>query len=540
MSALLILHLASAASLAALFVVALRSRRDPAAFWFSAVCVALLIWTVAYALELWAPGLTEKLVWANVQFIGATALPLAWLLAVRAAVDRPPLPRWLLVVLTLVAVVIVACVFANPHGLFRGHPSLDTSGPIAFVAADYGILYHVLWEPFAYGLVAAALLTLVHALCRGPRELRGRAFILVVGTVVPLVSGGLFVLGLLPWPNFNPAMSSISVVAILALCAIVYGYLFDVTPLARSKVIEQLADGVVICDARGRVNDCNPAARALLPELRNAVGRPLDEALAGRAELLGVLAAERSADWTPGEAPRESSRDAAVPGVAGVHVWEPGGEAGSCCRHVAVSSTPVLSRRGRRLGEAIMLRDVTGDVEALHELRQRATTDELTGLLTRGRLFELGRGELERARRQGRSLGVLILDIDRFKEANDRFGHLAGDELLRGVASVCREELRSFDLLARLGGDELAAVLPDLNPEEALMAAERLRREVAGMTVGYRGKRLTATVSVGVACGGCSGESLLELLEAADAALYEAKAQGRDRVSLASCAALIC
>ena len=138
---LVVLHAASGIALVALLILVLINRRESVAPWLGSVFAVLLLWTIAYALELAAAGLSDKLLWANVQFIAATILPVLWLLTMRIAVGAPLLPRRLVVGIWLTAFVIIACVYVNPGRLFRGHPSLDTTGPIPFVAADYGALY---------------------------------------------------------------------------------------------------------------------------------------------------------------------------------------------------------------------------------------------------------------------------------------------------------------------------------------------------------------------------------------------------------------
>lgn len=539
---LLILHLASAAALLALLVLALRNHLEPAAPWLAGVCAFLLLWVGAYTCELTVSSLADKLVWANAQFIAATALPLLWLVAVRLAVGKAAPAGWSLALLALGALSAVVCIYADPGHLFRGHPALDARGGLVFVDADHGVLYYAVWLPFAGGLLAAALWVLGSTLVRGPQELRARAGLLLAGTLLPVTGSIVFVAGVLPWPNWNPTMAIVSVAAVIVAGALMYGRFFSIAPLARSTVVEHLADGVIVCDMHERVGDCNPAAVHLLPELRRARGKRLSDVLAGRAELLQALAEARGSvgDDTaaePAVAGGEASLEDLEHGVGSVQIWAGDGAGPVQRHHLSVRATPVYARSGRRRGEAIVLRDVTGTVEALRRLRQMATTDSLTGLLVRRRLIELGRDEVDRARRQGRSLAILLIDVDGFKEINDTYGHPAGDELLRAVAAVGRTELRSFDLLGRYGGDEFAAVLPDVGPEEALAVAERLRQAVSALAVRHRDVYLRTTVSVGVVCGGTEGESLTELIAAVDGALYAAKTGGRDRVGLAEVAA---
>jgi len=165
------------------------------------------------------------------------------------------------------------------------------------------------------------------------------------------------------------------------------------------------------------------------------------------------------------------------------------------------------------------------------EMRRLSQTDDLTGVANRRHFLAQGERELRRARRYGRPIAALMVDIDRFKAINDTHGHAAGDAVLRGMGRVLRATLREIDIIGRLGGEEFAAVLPETGRVGALDAAERVRAAVEGMAVPFERKELRCTVSVGVAlAAGADGEMLDQLLQWADSALYAAKAGGRNKV----------
>jgi diguanylate cyclase (GGDEF)-like protein len=180
----------------------------------------------------------------------------------------------------------------------------------------------------------------------------------------------------------------------------------------------------------------------------------------------------------------------------------------------------------------------------LHELVERqAIEDGLTRLANRRRFEERIADEIERARRfPEQSLALVMLDIDDFKAVNDRLGHIAGDEVLRAVAATMREDRRETDLAARYGGEELALILPGADLEGAARAAERIRRAVEQLDLpleGEDGRPLRVTVSGGVAVFGHGAEDRVQLVAAADDALYEAKRAGKNRVVCARARAAI-
>ena len=164
------------------------------------------------------------------------------------------------------------------------------------------------------------------------------------------------------------------------------------------------------------------------------------------------------------------------------------------------------------------------------QLKEMARTDELTGVNTRRRFFELAAREMRRARRERTPLAVCMLDLDGFKEVNDTHGHSVGDRVLRGVARRCREALRESDIIGRFGGEEFTVILPGTDLAGASALADRLREHVAAMEIPAVPAAIRPTVTVGVAVVDQDDTSVDAALQRADWALYRGKADGRNRV----------
>jgi diguanylate cyclase (GGDEF)-like protein len=176
--------------------------------------------------------------------------------------------------------------------------------------------------------------------------------------------------------------------------------------------------------------------------------------------------------------------------------------------------------------------DVTDDVKHTRELEDLATTDVLTGLYNRRHFLTVANKEWERFQRYERPLSVLIIDIDHFKSVNDRFGHDVGDAVLAEVAAVCRKARRANDVVARIGGEELAILLPETGAASATALAEKLCAEIAAQLVTAGETTIAVTVSIGVADAKPALANFGELMKRADAALYAAKHNGRNQVSI--------
>ncbi|MCP2365627.1 diguanylate cyclase (GGDEF)-like protein [Nonomuraea thailandensis] len=166
------------------------------------------------------------------------------------------------------------------------------------------------------------------------------------------------------------------------------------------------------------------------------------------------------------------------------------------------------------------------------QLQAAARTDAKTGLLNAAAWQREADTEIVRARRTGDTLALLIIDIDHFKRVNDAYGHLVGDQVLVGVASMLRSQLRDYDVVGRFGGEEFVVLLPGADIDEACQVAERLRVRIGHMAIPVDDTLVRVTISAGVALMSVHGDDLIDLLTAADLALYRAKELGRDRVCI--------
>jgi diguanylate cyclase (GGDEF)-like protein/PAS domain S-box-containing protein len=269
-----------------------------------------------------------------------------------------------------------------------------------------------------------------------------------------------------------------------------------------AQIVAGLQEGVLVVDRDGRVTRTNQAAARMcgvalgeltgsrLNELPVDSG-PIERALGGeavRGELLELLRRDGTVVWVEADAHALTEPD--------------GSPYGALCTYV----------------------DVTERVRRERRIRREADSDPLTGLANRRALERALDAALERAQDAGRSVGVLMVDLDGFKALNDGFGHLAGDAALREVARRLCGCVRERDVVARIGGDEFVLVLPDLHPEHdaARECAARVRAALAPpLAIDGAAPRLGA--AIGVACFPRDGADGAQLLAHADRAMYRAK-----------------
>jgi diguanylate cyclase (GGDEF)-like protein len=181
--------------------------------------------------------------------------------------------------------------------------------------------------------------------------------------------------------------------------------------------------------------------------------------------------------------------------------------------------------------QIIVLEDLARLIVDEFELRVQASTDVLTGVMSRRAFNEQGDREIARTKRYGSPLSCVLIDADYFKSVNDTYGHGAADLALKHLASICSRELRTADSLGRIGGEEFAIMLPDTDLATAMEFSERLRKIIAASPLALNGTKIRITASIGVAQYAEAMRNFDGLLSNADFAMYDAKNSGRNRVA---------
>jgi diguanylate cyclase (GGDEF)-like protein len=291
-----------------------------------------------------------------------------------------------------------------------------------------------------------------------------------------------------------------------------------IQPEVLGAALEQAQEGIVILDATFRVQFMNRAVRRLWrvsdeqadsnPQFEELVsdskrparyGVPADQLEAFIANRISLV---RKGDRTPQDIRTSDGR------------------------YIRSQCTKLPD--GGRLLTYFDITDLVNNAETLHRL---ATVDPLTAVHNRRHFLQLAETEWNRFSRYQRPLSALMLDVDWFKLINDRFGHATGDAALQTVARACAIDQRSTDIVGRIGGDELAILLPETDEVQAIAVAERIANKIKSEAVVTERGSLKITVSVGVAEASLSMSGAAALLDSADQALYMAKLAGRNCVA---------
>ncbi|HSL41790.1 MAG TPA: histidine kinase N-terminal 7TM domain-containing protein [Anaerolineales bacterium] len=503
-------------------------RSAPGSFALSLLLLAMSVWSGCYATRWMSISVEAKIFWFGIMFIGIAAIPTLFLVFAMAFTRNE---SWLtprnLILLSIQPIISLFMQWTNSshHLLYR---SLSITQAHGFVAVE---LTRGPWYFFnaiySYIVIAGGIFLMGQGALRSGPLYRYQYRLILIAALLPWAGNVFNELNFKASNHLELAPLAFGVSGIIFVFSMLRARFMQLIPVARGHLIETMHDGVLVLDLQNRIVDINPAMGNFLESRSSSyVGKNIAEVFTGWMGKTDFL-------WDEVETRAELKVPQRPP------------------RYLDLRVTPLYDRYQRFSGRLMVFRDVTERKQAEKELRyanerlqsqlveieqlqsklrEQAIRDPLTNLFNRRYLEETLDRELARAARENYPLCIVMMDIDHFKKTNDMYGHEAGDQVLRALASTLSNLSRRGDFACRYGGEEFVLVMPNIDNHTAYERAKKLRKRLNSLYVAYGRFSLTMTISMGIASFPKNGETREAILRAADKALYAAKEAGRDHI----------
>jgi len=441
------------------------------------------IYAFASALELAGNSLEEIRFWIKMEYLGMPFLPPLNLLIIMSYLGMERyLKRWVWMAMLAMPMSSLLLVMTNELHHFYYRDIVLRAGT-SYLKADVIVgPWYIIQGAYTFGCMIGGVVLLLRGWRKMPAY-RVQLGTMLIGLLLPLAGDFLYLGGVTP-DGMDPIPVIMTLTSALYLWALASKGLFHVAPIARDNLFASMRDGVLVLDRYGRLVDYNPVAASMMPELTSAsIGQ----------ELQGIWAMHTTEPIT-GLSREYEHHARATADVQEIH-WQ----LGSSKFNYEVRSSVVRNRGGQRVGQLIVMIDVTERARLQDQLQQMAYYDGLTRIYNRAHFMELSSSLLAETVRTGTPLSFVLFDIDHFKRINDIYGHDIGDQALLHIVNVCRGVLRSEDVFARYGGEEFVIAMPDMTTSASEAVSQRIRMELASQPLPTEQGIIPMTASFGIA-----------------------------------------
>ena len=470
---------------------------------FGALSLTLQIYLLGYLLEINATSLKEMIFWNQIQYFGIPFFPALWLWVSMLYTGRGS--KWQGVkLLAIFAVPIITFIMRATnewHHLYYSKielqsfagmsPMLLTKGPWYVVQMTYVLITLITCTWFYYKRYKDSV---------GIERIQFR--LLLIASVLPYVSLVLVTMNLGGVGIDYTAIILPPCVLLINLALTKYNFL-EIKVMAREHIFEESEEGIVLINRLNQVVDYNEKSIALFQLFDSQLHEgPIEKLLENQKELLGAIM-------------RFENKIYMI-------------ETKDTPKFVNVISKGVHNHN-EMVGLLITISDVTEREELRRRLEQMAVTDELSGLNNRRRFREYGEEAVDRALRYHEQLSILMMDIDYFKRINDTYGHGVGNQVIKSFSAHLKHSFRGTDTVARMGGEEFAVIMINTDMATAYEKAEGFRRHIYELEERYGDYVVHYSISIGISTITEEAQTLDQLINLADEALYEAKNTGRNK-----------
>ena len=520
--------LAVSASVTLIVLIIARRRFAPGSLALQGMLFGMCIWGYAYALTWSFVSAEQKLIWLKIMYTGVVMVPGLFLIFTLRITHRDD---WItfrnITLLFIEPVLTLLIVWITPQFIFASiKPSVGHG--YAIIEIQRGIWFWIN-TTYSYIVIVISFILLVISYRNANLFFRKQYLMVLLGSIIPFAFSIYTQIRNTASRDLDMAPISFGISGIVYAYAIFRHQFMDIIPVARSHLIDNMSDGVLVLDTQGRIVDVNPALKIYLEE--------------DPASMLGKYVSDIISLWNESTeyllTGLETRTEMRLPNLPS--------------RYLDLRVTPLYDDDHNLSGRLIIFRDITDRKEVekdlrhamdrmqtqlieigllQSQLREQAIRDALTNLFNRRYLEETLERELARAAREVYPLCIVMMDIDHFKDVNDTYGHEAGDLVLKTLAETVMSQSRHGDFACRFGGEEFVLVMPNITIDIARERVGSLHRSISSLNIPFGRFNLNITMSMGISWYPKHGETKEDLLRSADRALYVAKNTGRNRVAV--------
>lgn len=467
---------------------------------------AITIYCFAAAMGLLATTIEEMEFWTVIQYIGMPVSSPLGLLFIMHYLGMKITKAKITALLAIPFISLLMVATNEWHHLHYRVFEIDPVLGVPFIHQEIGIWY-MLHGVFTFGCMFVAFLLLISRWKETAKAYRLQLIALLFGQLIPMLTAFLYLIGATS-PGIDPVPMVFWLSSLLYLWAISSSRLFTLMPIAKDTIFNSINDGVLVLDESHRLVEFNQASKRTFPALDNSMyGK-------GYFHVWPVLS---------GNAAFPELKDTA-------EVQELKLAAGDAERIFQVRTAPLHQAKNSK-GMLVIFSDITELKSLQAQLEHQAFYDELTQVYNRRAFMQQSERDFAEARKADVPFSVILMDIDFFKRVNDHYGHHIGDQVLVHVAKICKAHLKEGQIFARYGGEEFVLAMKG-SAAAAETTADNLRTTLQQQPLAIGEGEISVTLSLGVAEAATDEETLYQLLNKADQALYSAKQQGRNRVEV--------
>lgn len=463
------------------------------------------VWIIAQGMEMSAQPLQLKLIWANIQYIPILCISCSYLLLILKFTGNPILnKKWFYPALFTVPVIINILLWIDGiKHLFRQNVMLDTSGIFPTVAKDFGPLFYVI-AVYNHVIILFVCIVLLYAMRDKISIYKSQLQLFFVAVLIPVLANIIYITKVIPLKvDPTPIVFSLSSIAIFI--NIFRFKLFNVMPIARSMILDNMKVGIVVLDLQGRFLDINPAAKRMLKlKGKNIIGKLFSEKMSQYPECVHAF----------------NDQQETVIELDSEYVNK------DSCHEISFSQ--IYGADQQPIGWLIQIYDITSRKISERIVQHAASHDPLTGLPNRGYFKTLCSTMIENAKKDNKFLALAYIDIDNYKNINDTYGHDVGDNVLDIIAKRLINALPENSIICRIGGDEFVAMFYIENAVEYLNKVGNDILESIKEKIPKIDANIIITASIGFCLFPEHGKEIDELLKKADKAMYKVKEKDKN------------